>query len=166
MMKWVLRISALVLLAAVGIWVRHYLFPNAEQKIRKQLEGLARSASFSGQPSGLTPLNYAVKLGSFCTADVQILVDAPGLSSVSLSGRDELQAHAAGARNQLSSLQIDFIDLVIQLAPGGTNAVVNVTTKARIANERDEIVQELKLALVSRDGDWLIDRVETVKTLR
>ena len=60
---------------------------------------------------------------------------------------------------------MEFYDLTITVAPDKKSAEVNLTLKARVAGERDTIIQELKIWLNKSEGDWRIYRLETVKTL-
>jgi hypothetical protein len=41
-----------------------------------------------------------------------------------------------------------------------------VTLRAQVHGERDYIIQEVKIDFVKTEGDWLITRAETVRTLR
>jgi hypothetical protein len=68
-------------------------------------------------------------------------------------------------RTHLSSVSIEFLDIVIALAPNNQSAVANLTAKVRVPGEKDMIPQELKMMLKKVDGKWLIRKVETVKTL-
>jgi hypothetical protein len=60
---------------------------------------------------------------------------------------------------------VKFLDLNVTLSPDKTEAVVHLTGEARVPNERDLFVQELKFQLRRIEGKWLIVRVETVRTL-
>jgi hypothetical protein len=45
------------------------------------------------------------------------------------------------------------------------SAVANLTGRGKIPGEKDFLVQELKFTLKKVESDWLISRIETVKTL-
>jgi hypothetical protein len=45
------------------------------------------------------------------------------------------------------------------------SAVADLTLEAQSEGEMDRIVQEMKVTLKKMDGQWLIVKVETVKTL-
>ena len=63
-------------------------------------------------------------------------------------------------------MTIEFPDINVTVAPDKETAVVDLTAKARIPGDANFYVQEMKLVW-KRVGrrDWLIERVETVKTL-
>ncbi|HWH70648.1 MAG TPA: hypothetical protein VNT26_14765 [Candidatus Sulfotelmatobacter sp.] len=164
MKKWLVRILLSAALVALGLWGWRLVFPSPEHVIRKQLSELAQTARIVPNEAPLAKLANSQKLTSFFTGDVQVSVDVPGHTQ-SLSGREELMQASMGARSMLSSLTVEFLDVTIALATDKESAVANLTAKARIPGEQDFIVQELKLRFKKIGGDWLINRVETVKTL-
>jgi hypothetical protein len=66
----------------------------------------------------------------------------------------------------LGSLKVDFPDINIVLGPDGQSAEVDLTAVGKVSSEPDPEVCELKFLLTRTGGDWMIRRVETVKTLR
>ena len=165
MTRWLLRAIAVAVLIGAGFWLWNMFFPNPERVIRKRFDAIARTASFSSGESGFAKFDNATRLAAFCTPDVEITVDVPGNSRRSLSGRDELLQTLMVVRSNLSGLSVEFLDVTIQLGNDKTSAVVNLTVKGRVSGERDLVVQELKFVLNKIKGDWLISKVETVKTL-
>jgi hypothetical protein len=51
------------------------------------------------------------------------------------------------------------------VGPDKQSAVADLTVEAKVSGERDPIVWEMKFTLRKTDGQWLITRVETVRTL-
>ncbi|SRR5258705_11508023 len=166
MKKWVVRGALLAALILAGIWGWRILFPGPEQVIRKQLNELAKLASFSGNEGPLAKLSNAQKLTTFCTSDVEITVEGPGRSQPTLSGREELLRTAAGIRSYVGSLKVEFLDTTVTVVPGQPIAFANLTLKVNASGDKDFLVQEVKFTFKKIDGDWLISRAETVKTLR
>ncbi|MEY2427389.1 MAG: hypothetical protein QOJ40_274 [Verrucomicrobiota bacterium] len=166
MKTWLVRGVVLAVLVVAGIWGWRILFPSPEQVIRKRLIEIARVASFSGKEGSLTKLSKVQKLSTFCTSDVEITVEWPGHSTQSLSGREEVLQAAAGLRSMIGSLMVEFLDTTVTVQPGQPVAFVHLTLKCNVSGERDYVVQELKLTFKKINGDWLISRAETVKTLR
>lgn len=164
MKEWTIRLLLLALLAAVGFWAWHMLFPNPEKVIRKRLGELAKAASFSSDQGLMTTAWNASSLAEFFTPDVEVTVDVPG-SQHTFSGRDELLQAYVSARKVVQSLTIKFPDITVTVAPDKASAVVYLTAEARVAGEKDFFLQELRLRLIRVKRDWLIVRVETVKTL-
>ena len=89
----------------------------------------------------------------------------PGRIQHRLLGRDEIKEAALGARATLSGLKVQFPDIKITVAPDKQSAVADLTVEANVAGDRDSIVQEMKFTFRQTDGEWLITRVETVRTL-
>jgi len=164
MKEWTVRILLLGLLAAVGFWAWRTLVPNPEKVIRNRLGELAKAASFSSNQGLMTTAWNASSLAEFFTPDVEVTVDVPG-SQHTFNGRDELLQAYMSARKVVQSLSIKFPDIKVTVAPDKVSAVVYLTAEARVAGERDFFLQELRLQLILVKRDWLVTRVETVKTL-
>ena len=165
MKRWLVRAFLLLVLAALGIWGWRVWFPGPEQIIRKELNQLAQLASVAPHEAPLKKLATAQQLAAFFTKDTQISVDIPGRSTFTINGRDEVRDNALGSRALGSSFTVEFIDVNITVAPDRQTAVVRLTAKANIPGDTVPQVQELKLDFKQVDKDWLINRVETVRTL-
>jgi len=164
MSKWIFRCIVVGALAALGVWAWHIFFPSPDAVIRKRLGALAKVASFSSNEGLIAKAYNASLLGEFFTADVQITVDVPGTQHT-ISGRDELLQAAAGARTTVGGLTVEFPDINVVVAPDKNSAVVNLTAKGKVPGQRDFYMQELRMRMVKIKRDWLIDQVQTVKTL-
>jgi hypothetical protein len=158
------HLIVLVVLAAVGVWGWRAFHPSPEQVIRKRLGELAQSVSFGPSDAPLAKVWNSQGLGKFFTSDVQVTFDAPGAGGV-INGRDQLLERAMGARSVLSSLKVEFPDITVALGADGQSAVVEVTAKAKASTDKEPYLQELKITFQKTGGDWLIRKVETVKTL-
>lgn len=162
------RVSQIILLGILvllGIWLWRTLFPNPARVIRKRMLELAQAASFSGKEGLIAKAFNAQQFGSFFDNDVEAIVDVPGRSQQTFSGRAELVQAALGVRTVVGSVAIEFLDINVTVSPDKQSAEVNLTGKARVAGERDFFVQELKFTLKKIGREWLIKKVETVKTL-
>lgn len=165
-MKLFLRIFGALAVIAVAWWLWTVLFPPAEVVIRKRLHELAALVSFEPDEGPLAKLANAQKIGNYLAAEVEAVVDLPGRSYQHFSGRQDLVQAAAAARANLSSLSVEFPDLVVTLGPDKTTARVNATVQARVPGERDRFVQEMVFSLEKIEGDWLITRLQTEQTLK
>jgi hypothetical protein len=161
---WSFRLLLLAVLLALGFWGWRILFPSPENVIRQRLGELAKTASFSSDQGLLATAWNASSLGEFFTLDAEITVDVPG-SQHTFTGRDELLQAAVSARKAVSNLTVKFPDIKVTLAPDKTSAVVYLTAQGKVSGEKDFFLQELRLRLTKVKRDWLIHRVETVKTL-
>ncbi len=164
-MKIVFRILLFAALAVLGIWLWLVLFPSPEKVIRKRLMELARTVSSSSNESDLTRLAAARSVAGYFSTNVELNVELPELGSRSSMDREEITQAALMARAMAGGLQVKFPDLNITVAPGKRSAVVDLTVTAAIAGQSDSIVQEMKFTLHKIDGQWLITRVETVRTI-
>jgi hypothetical protein len=164
MNKWIFRIILAGVLIALGFWGWRVFFPSPEELIRKRLGELAKAASFSSDEGLVAKAFNASLLGGFFTPDVQVTVNVPG-SQHTLNGRDELLQAAVGARSAVGSLSIQFPDIKVVVAPGQDTAVVNLTARGKVAGQRDSYLQELRLRMTKIKREWLINQIETVRTL-
>jgi hypothetical protein len=164
MNKWLSRVILWGLLVALGYWGWQVFFPSPEKVICKRLGVLAKTASFSSNESLLAKGWNASVLGEFFTPDVEVTVDVPGTQHT-ITGRAELLEAAVGARSMVGSLSIEFPDIKVTLAPDKTSAVVNLTARGKVPGQRDFFLQELKVRMTKIKRDWLINQIETVKTL-
>lgn len=165
MKRWATRLVIAALLAAAAIWLWRVVFPPPEAAIRKRLADMARLASFDQNEQPFAKLGNATELASFFTSDAEIVVDLRGRPEGRLSGRDNLLQAAMGVRQNLMSLKVEFPDIAVELLPGKTKAVVNLTATARAGGDPDIMVQELKFILEKDGRTWFVRRVETVRTL-
>jgi len=165
MKTWSGRIFLLVVLAALGYGIVRFFFPDPVKVIRKQLTGLAQTVSFDANEGALAKLSNAQKVGSFFLSDVEVIVDIPNQGNRTFVGRDDLVQAAHVARRDLSGLQVEFPDIEVLVGRDGQSATANVTVRAQMAGARDDHVQELRFTLEKVEGDWLIGRIQTVKTL-
>jgi len=164
-MKNVRRILALIALLALGLWLWSVLFPSPEKVIRKQLATVAQVASFPGNEGPLTKARNAAKLADFFSTDAQVAFDVPGHGQQVLTGRNEIQQTALAARSALASLAVEFLDVNVTVAADKQSAEVDLTARAKVGGETSAYVQEMKFVFKKIEGQWLIVRVETVKTL-
>jgi 4-amino-4-deoxy-L-arabinose transferase-like glycosyltransferase len=165
MRQWFWRILLAVGVLALAGWLWTVFFPSPERVIRKRLTELAKVATVNGNEAPLAVLLNSQKLGGFFTADTEIALDVPGRSQQVLNGRDNLVQASVQFRPAVGNLQVEFYDIVVTMASDKTTAEASLTLVARVAGERDKIVQELKFKLNKAEGSWRIYRLETVKTL-
>ena len=159
MKKWFARIILLAALGAVGYWGWTVCFPSPEKVIRKRLVELAKEASFSSNEGIMATAWNATLLGGFFTTDVQVTISVPGTEH-SINGRDELLQAAMGARKVVSSLKIDFPDIKVAVAPDKQSAVVNVTARGKVVEQKEDYLQELRLRMIKR-ANWISESCPT-----
>ena len=165
MNKWVVRAVLAIVCVGIGFLAWRLFFPNHERIIRKQLTELAQLCSFPPNQPPLTALKDCQRAASFCTPDVEIIVNVPNYPMEKISGRDDLLQKAIAARGFTGGLKVDFLDIAVQVAGDKKSAVATLTGKARLGGEKDFFLQELKFTFKRVDRDWVISRVETVRSL-
>lgn len=163
-MKIVWRVLALAVLAALGFWLYTIFFPSPEKLIRRRLTQVEELASF-GKGEGLIPAALSVqKLGECFAPEVEIFVDWREGEHV-IAGRDEIRERAAAVRQAFRALTVEFLDKTVSLGADKESADVALTARVKVPDEKDFFVQEMKFTLKKINGEWLITRVQTVKTL-
>ncbi len=166
MKRWAIRLTLLLALLVLGLWAWRTCFPNPERVIRARLAELTQLASYGANEAPAAKLWNAQRLASVFTPDVIIKVDFPG-EPTTFSGRDAIATAAMLARERVSTLVVQFSDIVITLAPDKRSAIAELSAKGRAGGETDTFgPQELSLRMKKDGSRWFISRVETVKTLR
>jgi hypothetical protein len=165
MKTWTLRVLLIAALGAGVFFAWRALFPNPEKAIRKRFKEIAEVASFAANEGPIAKVANSSKLASFFTKNVQIVIDVPGYSRQSFAGQEDLLRAAMSARSGLMSLKVEFPDVIISVLPDRKMATAEVTASAHLPGEREPSIQELKVTLVKEGSEWLVRRVETVKSL-
>ncbi len=165
-MKKLVQIIFLAVVLALGVWLWTAWFPNPKQAVRNRLNRVAQLASFSANEGNISRALSVQKLGSLFAEDVQVMVDIPGAESHTFTSRGELMQIVLAAKRLGDGLKAEFLDMNIEMGTGDQSALVDLTLKAKVGGESDMIVQELNVTLKKINGDWLITRVETVRTLK
>ena len=164
-MKMLLRLLLLAALIAAGVWLWTIIFPGPEKIIRKRLAQAASEASFKSGENPLTSAARAETLAGFFSTNVELNINLPEHGPHNLTGRDEIIQAAAGARSLAGSLKVELPDMNITVGPDKLSAVADVVVQVQTAGNKDFYVQEMKFTFQKIGDDWLITRVETVRTL-
>lgn len=164
-MKWLGRLFLVAAVAALGWWLWQTLFPGDEAQIRKLLARTARAASFSSRDGALRRMGSIAEFGNCFTPDVQVYFDMPRQGRFALEGREQMIGLAARSRDSVVAVSVTLVDVSVQLEPDHLSATAGLTARADISGEVDFSVQELKVFFRKVNGQWLIYRVESVKTL-
>lgn len=165
-MKILSKIILLLVALALGWWLWTIFFPNPQQVIRNHLNKLAHLVSFAPNEGNISRVSKIQRLGRLFADDVEIHIDIPGSDVQTIKGREELMQDALAARRFANGLNAEFLDMNIELGSDTQSALVDLTLRAKVTGESDLIVQELKFTIKKIKNDWLITRVDTVKTLK
>ena len=162
-MKILFRLIWLAVVVAAGVWLWTVFFPGPEKVIRQRLAEIARLASFNSNENPLAALGGAQKLAGFCSPDLHVKLAAPVNAEHTFESREEIAQSVLAARAAFGgALKIEFVDVLVTLAPDKQSAEADLT--ARIQSGGDLNVQEIKFTLKKVDGQWLVTRAETVRT--
>lgn len=165
-MKWVSRILLLVIVIGLGGWLWIYLNPSPEEAIRRQLKGLAAAASFEAGEGMIARAAGAQKLAGFFAAEVSLNMEPREYFPEQIS-RAEIAQQALYLRSQkeIHSFKVKILDPVITVGLDQKAAIVELTLHAETEGEKHLIVQEMKIMMRAVEDDWVIVRMETVRTL-
>jgi len=164
-MKLALRIILVVVVAVLGVWLWRYFHPTPQDAIRRRLADVARAASYT-EPGGL--IARAVKaqeLAGYFAPEVAVRIDLPNLSRHEAGSRDEIMRDAMVLRTMFRSFKVQLLDPNITVGADQMSASVDLTLRAETAGDKYLVVQEIKFTLRQVNGEWIIIRVETVRTL-
>ncbi|MGB7768590.1 MAG: hypothetical protein WBN22_07015 [Verrucomicrobiia bacterium] len=164
-MKIVFRIVLLAALAALGVWLWTVLFPSPDKIIRRQLDAVAQHVSFASNEGTLARLASAQSLAGYFSTNVEVNLNTGEGDQHDFVGRDQITQAALGTRSTFSSLSVKFLDVNVTVAPDKQSATADLTVDANISGQPNAIVQEMKFTLRKIGGQWLITRVETIRTL-
>jgi hypothetical protein len=164
-MKIVLRLVLLAALAALGVWLWTIFFPSPEKIIRRQLDEIAKRASFTANESALARLGAAQSLAGYFSTNAEVHIDTREAGQHDLIGKDQIMQTVVAAQSVLGSMNIKFLDVKLAVAPDKQSATADLTVDANVSNQPDAIVQEVKITFQKINGQWLITRVETIRVL-
>lgn len=156
---------AIGLAFAVGIWLGLRLFSGPERVIRGRLAKLARETSFKPGEAPLSKISHVSGLRSFFTPEIVIRVNLEQGGTQTIEGREDLMEGLAAVRGNLSSLELEFLDIQIEVSPNREFATALLTLRYRLGREKEASFQELKVALQKNEGTWQVSRVENVNAL-
>jgi hypothetical protein len=163
--KIALRVILALLVVALGVWLWRYFHPSPQEAIRRRLADVARAASYTEPGGMIARAAKAQKLAGYFAPEVSIVVDLPGQSRHEAASRDEIMRSAIGMRNAFRSFKVQLLDPNITVGGDQKSASVDLTLRVETPGDQYLIVQEIKCTLRQLDGEWIILRVETVKTL-
>jgi len=164
-MKSALRVMLVGILAALGIWVWGYFHPSPQEAIRRRLADVARAASYT-EPGGMIARAVkAQKLAGYFSPEIAMRIDLPDQSRHEAASRDEIMARAMALPTIFRSFKVQLLDPNITVGADRKSAIVDLTLRAETPGDQYLAVQEIKCTMRQVDGEWIIVRVDTVKTL-
>jgi hypothetical protein len=152
-----------LLVAGLVAW---WLWPLSEEgRIRRRLDAFVEDFN-SPAGEGLGSVTHAVQLGQYFTEGVRIDL-GPGTAPI--EGRLTLLGMAARLQPRTASFELELEDVTVDLTSDAT-ADVSLTAVFRrrsIASGDESIdAREFTLALAKANGEWAVDRVTLIETLK
>jgi len=163
--KLALRIISVVVVVALGVWLWRYFHPTPEAAIRRRLADVARTVSYTGAEGFIARAAKAEKLTGYFAPEVVVRIDLPGQSRHEAASREEIMSIAMRLPTLFRSFKVALLDPNILLGADQKSAIVDLTLQAQTAGDEYLVVQEIKCTMRQVDGEWIILRVDTVKTL-
>ena len=161
------RAPALAILLAAGLLAvaAWHLWPSDERDIRRRLEEFTSEFNASAT-DGLGTVARAARLGSFFTDEVVVEL---GAGSPPIHGRETLIGMAARLQPRTAAFEVELKDVSVAVADGGV-ADVTLTAvfrrRSMAPGEESLDAREFTLGLVKREGEWRVNRVTAVDTLK
>ncbi len=165
-MKLFRRVFLIAILIVAGLWIRATFFPNPERAIRKRLTEIARNASTAPGEGNITGTAHAWRLANCFTTNTEFKIEWPEGRMEETLDRNEILRFVNGSRFGTGrSFRIEFLDPTIAFSEDKKTSTVEATLRATIPADKNFIVQEIKIIFIKVGREWLIQRVETLKTL-
>ena len=159
------RVLGLALVAgAIGalmLW-----WPTETKRVTRLIEKFAADASFKASDGNFVRLAKLEAVSNRFTDDAQIRFESLGIPVQEVSGREEVRQIVAAAHRVLGRLEVKVSDIIVTFGPQPGTARVDLTASMASGKQEGFTAQEFALQLVKREGKWLIQGAETVKTLR
>jgi hypothetical protein len=158
-------IVQLLAVAVVAFALWHYLFPPPERVIEKKLNALAEIISQNPQ-GNISKAANVNRIGNFFHPNVSINLEGFGRDVSSLQGRSEIEQTAMAVRQNNIPISVIFSAIHITVGPEETNASAIVTAEVKLNDQKEPIVQDIRLTFEKFDRSWLIRSATPAKGLK
>jgi hypothetical protein len=160
-----LVIPALVAVLAYTAWT---MWPSEEARIRARLDDLggAVSMGLEKHETQMARLARVARLRQFLAPDLYLDVGAPYQP---IEGRDVVLGMVAKAALPPRDVIVRFVDVQVTIDPAGGQAIAYLTAEASSQTSegaREIDARELQLTLRKVEGEWIVTRVEVLRTLQ
>ncbi len=163
-MKLAIRLALLAIAIGLGTWLWIYLHPTPLEAVRRQLVALAKCATLEKREGNISAGLRANEFSEFFGRDVALNMEPHAIFPDSIE-RSEIAKVMLTIRTTYRSLDVKILDPVITVGADQKSAIVELTVNVAGDGDRHLLVQEMKFTMKEVDGNWLIIRVETVRTL-
>ena len=164
-MKWARRLILVAILAILGIWILGWLFPGPEKLVRARLARTAQLTSPGGLKAVLSNADSLSEFGGCFSPEATVSLELQGYGQLILTNREEILIYSERTRAMPVRAKVEFLDVDVMLEADKQSATATLTARITVPGDRDFTVQGMKFWLKKFGKDWLIIRVETVRTL-
>lgn len=158
-------VTLLLLGSGLGLWYFDDPHQRTRRLIRKRLLQLAEATSFKENDPPFARLAYAPRVTDFFGEAVELDITLGPRSAQETISRPNLRDGLTALRHTNRGLNVEFMDIVVNLASPPTHATAHLTSKIYFLGDPDYFVQEFRVDLEKPADDWLIRGVATVKTM-
>ena len=152
-------------LAGVSWWIWTVLFPSPEKVIRQRIIRLAETATLAANDNPIARAAKAQKLVNMFSPDASIIMETGDFGDRNYSGRDEISDAAMAGFATIRVLRVEFSDISVELDSNRQSAAVSCTARVHFEDKKDFGVQEMLFTFKKVERQWLVTKVEVVKTL-
>jgi hypothetical protein len=158
-------VAAAIVLTVIALAAWWFWPPSVEQRIRNRLNAFVEDFN---EPSegGLGSVAHAARLGGYFSDDVRVDL-GPGTAPI--EGRMTLIGMAARLQPRTASFVLELEDVTVDLTSEST-ADVSLTAVFRrrsiVSGEESLDAREFGLVLTGASGEWVVQRVTLIETLR
>jgi hypothetical protein len=163
-MKLTFRLILLAIAIGLCVWLWIYLHPTPQEAIRRQLVALAKCATLEKREGNIPAGLRADEFSGFFGREVALDMEPRAIFPDSVE-RSEIAKTILSIRTTYHSLDVKILDPVITVGADQKSAIVELTVNIAGDSDRHLLVQEMKFTMKKVDDNWLIIRVETIKTL-
>ncbi len=158
--------GTLVVLVGAGVFAWRTRETSDEREIRSRLESLRNEVNTSTK-DGTEVAVHAAKIGSYFTEDTVLEL---GEGAAPIKGRETLMGMVARLQPRTAAFRMDLDDVTFETVPGGHTADVLLTASFARRNistgEESLDAREYALVMTKADGNWRIQHVTAIDTLR
>lgn len=164
-MKLIKPAVQLLVIAVIGFALWRFLFPSPEKVIHGKIEALAKTVSENPQ-GNISRVGNVSRIGGFFHPNVSISLEGFGREVSSVQGRGDLEQMAMGVRQNNFRIALQFSNIRIEVDPDGTKATAFVAAEVTLNDQKEPVVQDIRLGFEKFDRAWLIRSAEPSKAFK
>jgi len=155
----------LLLAFAVGGFFGWKAYNSDERRITRKLQALPELLTWNPRDGNIVRLGRANNLKEMLAQNITIEVNVGRGEVRGIEGRQEVYQALLAAQSSGMALKVE-IPAIKATVTSTEAASAELTTFLYVGNDnREPFLQELAMELVKVEGEWLISKVRTIRTL-